>query len=93
MTKLFFDLIEMMSNKNITNPMYFRVIPYVIYEIKTRNKCQLTVDDFKKLITPEFNIIELLLNDCECHNDLLPCEVADIFLNHYYSTITRILNF
>ena len=91
MTKLFFDLIQIMHTGITQNNIYYRTIPYVVYEIKTQFKLKST-DDFKKLIKPQFNIKELLLNECECHDELLPCEIADVFLKHHYSTISRILN-
>lgn len=84
-------MIDLLESKHTKNKTYFKVIPYIVYEIKTCNNIQ-SIDDFKKLLKPEFNIADLLLNECNLHNNLRPSEIGDIFMSTHMNKIKMLLN-
>ena len=94
MIDLYYSIIKLMEHENFRfNPMYYKTLPFIVYELITRSEFSIkTVDDFKKLITKEFNIADQLFLECERNEGKIASEVADIFINKYGETIKILLN-
>lgn len=74
-------------------PMYNKTLPFIVYELITRSEFSIkTVNDFKKLITKQFNIADQLFLECERNEGKLASEVVNIFINNYSETIRNLLN-
>ena len=94
MIDLYYEIIKLMENENFRfNQQYYKTLPFIVYELITRSEFSIkTADDFKKLITKQFNIADQLFLECERNEGKLASEVANIFINKYSETIRNLLN-